>query len=89
MSVVAVINFDISNSFSEWETSFYATQPKARENGIYELFHGYDPENPQKLVVMLRAPSEEAMNKFMQDNGEAVAKSGHVLESTKITIYKD
>jgi len=31
-------------------------------------------------------PSKEAMDKFFENAGEEVVKSGHILESTEVTM---
>ena len=89
MAVTAIINFEISNTFAEWEAEFYTHQSRARQAGIHELYHGYDAENPKKCVVVARAISPEAMDAFFQANSEDVAASGHIIESTQVTFYND
>ena len=86
MSSYALIKFKISNDFYEWEESFYAAQPMARQAGIIELFHGMTDDDPQTYFVLCHVPSKEATDKFFQDAGEQVAKSGHILESTEMTM---
>lgn len=87
MSLTAIITFEISNTYEEWEPGFYAAQPTARKAGIYDLAHGYDPENPNKCMVVVQAPSVEALQEFFDKNVEAVAASGHIIESTLISFY--
>ena len=82
MATYALLKFKINNSFSEWEQAFYASQPMARKAGLIELFHGMSEEDPQTVHVH----SKEAMDKFMQEAGEDIAKSGHIMESTEVTF---
>ena len=89
MAVTAIINFEISNTFAEWEAEFYTHQSMARQAGLYELYHGCEADNPKKVVVVIRAPSPKAMDEFFQTQGEEVASSGHIIESTRITYYND
>ena len=89
MAVTAIINFEISNTFSEWEAVFYTHQPRARQAGIYVIYHGCEADNPKKCVVVARATSPEAMDSFFQENAEDVAASGHIIESTEVTFYND
>ena len=86
MASYALIKFKISNDFSEWEQAFYAAQPMARSAGIIELFHGRVEDDPQTCFVLCHVPSKEAMDSFFAQAGEEVAKSGHILESTKVTM---
>ena len=47
--ITAVLNFEINKKFSEWEQSFYGHQPIARAAGIFELYHGHEPNNKRKV----------------------------------------
>ena len=58
----------------------------ARKVGLIELFHGMSEEAPQTVVVLVHVHSKEAMDKFMQEAGEEIAKSGHIIESTEVTF---
>jgi len=85
--ITAVLKFEISNKFSEWEQAFYSHQPTARAAGIFELYHGHEPGNEHQVCVIVHALSEQHMQKFMEVNGAAIAASGHILESTNSQIY--
>ena len=56
---------------------------------MFALYHGYEADNPKKCIVVVRAPSGEVLDQFFEENAEAVAASGHILESIEVTIYKD
>ena len=86
MASYALIKFKINNEFFEWEQAFYGAQPMARKAGIIELFHGMTEDDPQTCLVLAHVPSKEAMDKFFENAGEEVAKSGHILESTEVTM---
>ena len=68
---------------------FHDAKPAARTAGVFALYHGYEADNPKKCIVVVRAPSGEVLDQFFEENSEAVAASGHILESTEVTIYKD
>ena len=85
--ITAILKFDISNTFAQWEQAFYIHQPVARAAGLYELYHGHEPGNDKRVVVVVNCLSEEHMQKFIEANGEAMASSGHILESTVTEIY--
>ena len=89
MASYALIKFQINNNFNEWEQSFYAAQPMARQAGILELFHGMTDDDPQTCFVLCHVPSKEAMDKFFAEAGEKVAESGHILESTEVTMLSN
>ena len=85
--ITAVLKFEINNTFSDWEKSFYNHQPMARAAGIFHLYHGHSPENEKKVCVVLNCLSESHMQNFMASSGEDIAASGHILESTVTEIY--
>ncbi len=85
-SSYALIKFKINNDFSEWEQAFYTAQPMSRKAGRIELFHWKTEDDPQTCFVLAQVPSKEAMDKFFENAGEDVAKSGHILESTEVTM---
>ena len=43
-------------------------------------------EDPQTVHVLVHVHSKESMDKFMQEAGEDITKSGHILESTEVTF---
>ena len=43
-------------------------------------------EDLQTVHVLVHIHSKEAMDKFMQEAGEDIAKSGHIMESTEVTF---
>ena len=85
--ITAILRFNISNAFPEWEQAFYNHQPIARAAGLYELYHGHEPGNDKRVVVVLNCLSKEHMERFIEANAEAMASSGHILESTVTEIY--
>ena len=68
------------------EPAFHASQPMARKAGLTELFHGKSEEDPQTLHDLIRIHSKEAMDKFIQEAGEDIAESGHIMESAEVTF---
>ena len=89
MASYALIRFRINNDFFEWEQAFYTAQPMARNAGIIELFHGRTDEDPQVYIVQAQVSSKEAMDEFFANAKDAVAASGHVLESTEVTMLNN
>ena len=85
--ITAVLKFEINNTFDEWEKAFYSHQSTARKAGLFEIYHGHAPDNEKKVCVVLNALSDEHMQKFMETNGEAIAASGHILETTVVEVF--
>ena len=59
--ISAVLKFEIRKKFSEWEQAVYNHQPIARTAGIFELYHGHEPDNEQTVCVFVHACSEQHM----------------------------
>ena len=59
----------------------------ARKAGLIELFHGMSGDDPQTCFVLCHVPSKEAVDAFFAEAGETLAASGHILESTEITMF--
>lgn len=85
--ITAILKFNIRNNFSDWEQAFYSHQPTARAAGIFSLYHGHEPDDEQKVCVVMNILSQDHMQKFMEANGDAIEASGHILESTVSEIY--
>lgn len=53
----------------------------------FALYYGNEPDNEKRVVVILNCLSEQHIQTFVQANAEAMASSGHVLDSTVTEIY--
>ena len=89
MAKYAFIKFKINNDFDDWEQAFYSHQPKARKEGILELFHAKQADDPSSVAVLMTANSFEVFDEFMKNAAEDIAASGHILESTGVTLYEN
>jgi hypothetical protein len=87
MTITARVEFEITNTFAEWEQSFYSMMNDARAAGIYEMYHGHEADNPKKCMVVALIKSPKIMGDFFKSQATRMNDSGHILESTKITIY--
>ena len=81
-----VITFYITSSFEDWANAYDKSLPAQKEFGLESWYRGHEKNDPTKCVVIISA-SEGALDKFMEANAEMVAASGHVMESTVLTIY--
>ena len=48
--ITAVLNFEISKKFSEWEQSFYNHLQIATADAIFESYQRHDSDNEQKFA---------------------------------------
>jgi hypothetical protein len=87
MTITARVEFEITNTFAEWEQSFYSMMNDARAAGIYEMYHGHEADNSKKCMVVALIKSPKIMDDFFKSQATRMNDSGHILESTKITIY--
>ena len=63
--VTAILKFEIRNTFAEWEQAFYSHQPIARAAGMFEIYHGHEPDDEMMVCVVLNTLSPEHMQKFI------------------------
>ena len=59
--ITAILKFEIRNTFAEWEQAFYSHQPIARAAGIFEKYHGHEPDNENKVWTCIEVESMEKM----------------------------
>ena len=81
-----VVTFSITTSFDEWVKVYYGSIEMAKQAGIISLFRGVDKEDPTKVCVVMQA-QPGVIDSFMASNAEMIASSGHVLESTVVSVY--
>ena len=81
--ITAILKFNIRNNFSDWEQAFYSHQPTARAAGIFSLYHGHEPDDEQKVCVVMNILSQDHMQKFM----EAHIKIDHDHPAPRIHFF--
>lgn len=81
-----VVTFNINNSYEEWVKVYDGSLEMAKQAGITSLFRGVDKEDPSKVCVVMQA-EPGVIDAFMESNAEMIANSGHVLESTEVSIF--
>ena len=81
-----VVTFSITTSFDEWVKVYDGSIEMAKQAGIISLFRGVDKEDPTKVCVVMQA-QPGVIDSFMASNAEMIASSGHVLESTVVSVY--
>tara|TARA_B110000971_G_C19849433_1_gene426380 strand:- start:173 stop:466 length:294 start_codon:yes stop_codon:yes gene_type:complete len=82
-----IVSFEINKPYEEWLTHFEQSRPGLNAADIAVLFRGPRKDDASKVCVILEA-NEGEVDKFMEANASMIAKSGHVLESTLIDVYK-
>ena len=89
MAKFALLQFKINNTFEEWETTFYDAQNPARKMGINSISHGHQSDDPKKVFVLMMLEESDTWSKFYYENLGLIQSSGHILDSTKVTYYKN
>ena len=80
-----IITADLSRPYEQWEEGFLDHADIRAEFGIEDVWHG-QIEDEEKLLVILRAESQDALDDLMQTHGDMIAQTGHVLDSTEILV---
>jgi len=65
------------------------TSPWHGKQVILELFHAKQADDPSSVAVLMTANSFEVFDEFMKNAAEDIAASGHILESTEVTMYEN
>ena len=80
-----IVTADLSKPYEQWEEGFLDHSDIRAEFGIEDVFHG-QIEDEERIVVILRAESQDALDDLMETHGDMIAENGHVLESTEIIV---
>jgi hypothetical protein len=80
-----IITADLNKPYEQWEEGFLDHADIRSDFGIEDVFHG-QVEGEEKLLVILQAESQDALDELMQTHGDMIAETGHVLESTEIIV---
>ena len=81
-----VVTFSITTNFDEWVKVYDGSIEMAKQAGITSVFRGVDKQDPTKVCVVMQA-QPGVIDSFMASNAEMIASSGHVLESTVVSVY--
>jgi hypothetical protein len=84
-----ILNADIEKTYESWVQNFDSHQTARKSAGIEALYRGHVIDDPKKVFIVLSTPSMEVMDNFMKQNADHIKNSGHILESTKITVCSD
>ena len=86
MPLLHILTFKINSTFSEWSKAYDESIPGQKMAGITSLGRAVSVDNPSQVVaIMIAEPG--VLDGFMADNIELIKASGHILESTNISIY--
>ena len=89
MAKYALIQFKINNDFYDWESIFYTSQARAREFGIFEIFHGKKSSDSSSCAILAIIESADRMDEFLHVASDDIVRSGHILETTEVTFYEN
>ena len=83
-----VLTFRITTAFDEWAKTYDGSADLQKAAGITSLYRGVSKDDPSRCCAVMQADSG-VMERFIADNAELIASSGHVLESTVAQVFLD
>ena len=88
--VKVVVNFEVKE-WSHWKKMFDEHAGPREAAGIKTIYVGHELENPNKVHIVMETPATDTMQKFMQneENAKVIEKSGHIQETTVMSICSD
>ena len=83
-----IFTFQLNVPFAQWAALFDSQEMASMHdaNGVTPLYRGVSTDDPSKVVVIHQAAPGVAV-KLFNDNKEAIANTGHIIESTKIMSF--
>ena len=80
-----VITAEINKPYSEWKAGFDGHRAVREQHGISEVYAGRIVDE-QRVVVVLQAESQAALDDMMRAEADKISATGHVVESTQIIV---
>ena len=83
-----IFTFQLNVPFAQWAALFDSQEMANMHeaNGVTPLYRGVSTDDPSKVVVIHQAAPGVAV-KLFNDNKEAIANTGHIIESTHIMSF--
>ena len=83
-----IFTFQLNVPFAQWAALFDSQEMANMHdaNGVTPLYRGVSTDDPSKVVVIHQAAPGVAV-KLFNDNKEAIANTGHIIESTQIMAF--
>ena len=83
-------NFEV-NDWVHWKKMFDQHSNAREAAGIKTIYVGNEIENTNKVHIVMETPTADTMQKFMQDpeNARVIEKSGHIQETTVMSVCSD
>ena len=89
MAKFALLQFNINNTFEEWETTFYNAQNPARKMGINSISHGHQANDPQELFVFMMLEESDIWSKFYYENKNFIECSATFQTQQKLLTTRN
>ena len=87
---ITVLDFKLSNTFSEYCTHMNAPEQQAmfKEMGVKTFYIGKSLDDPQRATVIFQGPENVLYDIFMNPETKPIVEaSGHIYAGTKITRW--
>jgi hypothetical protein len=85
-----ILDFQLSNTFEEYESYMYAKEQQTmfNEMGVKTIYIGKSLDDPQRATVIFQGPGNVLYDTFMNPETKPIVEaSGHIYEGTKITRW--
>ena len=80
----------ISKPFDAWVGVFDADKDDQEANGFKVIYRGHKLEDPNTVVILMEGdPSELEPYMSQPEKAKVIEESGHIVESTAVTVLSD
>lgn len=85
-----IFTFKLSIPFAQWAETFDSEDMSNMHeaNGVKPLYRGVSADGSGTVVVIHQAAPGVAI-KLFEDNKEAIANTGHIIDTTQIMRFAD
>mgnify|MGYP002839735528 CR=1 FL=1 len=80
----------ISKPFDTWAEVFDADKDDQEANGFKVMYRGHKLDDPNTVVILMEGdPSKLEPYMSQPEKAKVIEKSGHIAESTAVTVLSD
>ena len=85
-----LLEAQINKPFDNWVEAFDGDKEDQLANGFTSIYRGHKLDNPNTIVVLMEGDPSK-LEPYMSQPAKAklIEESGHIAESTKVTVLSD
>ncbi len=84
-----IMKAKLEKTYEHWVKVFDDHKPVREAAGFKDIYRGHLMDDANTVQAVIYTPSMETLDQFMKDEAEAMSESGHIAESTEITVCTD